>query len=313
MFYILIIMPFRVAFNDYYLHYLDTAFFWDILLELIFLIDMVFNFFTPYINSDQKLVVDKKKIAYNYLNSWFFIDLICILPFYALEWGTLPTIDYSAEANLLALILHPRLLRLTKLVRLIKVYKFFNEKNKAVIINRRKLILYKFAIFFVSIFYIGHLVACLWFFLAKLQGFSPDTWVARNDVADKHIVEQYLASLYFAIVTFLTVGYGDITPYTNEEIIFVCCWMIFSGFYYSFSLSNLSNAIQDLNKDDLEMGVKETSTLQICESAKFSKELIRKIKSTFKKETTNIVSNSFEDVHSLMSELPFNLKKIVVN
>jgi hypothetical protein len=63
----------------------------------------------------------------------------------------------------------------------------------------------------------AHIVACLWFLAAKIEGFSPDTWVVRSGYMDEDLGTVYLAALYWSITTMSTVGYGDITSETEIE------------------------------------------------------------------------------------------------
>jgi hypothetical protein len=51
---------------------------------------------------------------------------------------------------------------------------------------------------------------CFWFLTAKINDFSPNTWVVRNNYIDEPDERKYLASIYWAVSTVLTVGYGDI-------------------------------------------------------------------------------------------------------
>lgn len=50
-------------------------------MDILFLLDIIFIFFTPYYKGSD-LIVSHKKIAYKYLTSaWFYIDSISIIPF----------------------------------------------------------------------------------------------------------------------------------------------------------------------------------------------------------------------------------------
>lgn len=47
----------------------------------IFAVDLIVWFFTSYQNDKKQEVLSHKLIAINYLKTWFFIDLISIIPF----------------------------------------------------------------------------------------------------------------------------------------------------------------------------------------------------------------------------------------
>jgi hypothetical protein len=62
-----------------------------------------------------------------------------------------------------------------------------------------------------------HVMGCLWYFLAKYDGLSPDTWIVRYGIQDASKSEIYLSCAYYIFTTITTVGYGDIAPYTFNE------------------------------------------------------------------------------------------------
>lgn len=56
-----------------------------------------------------------------------------------------------------------------------------------------------------------HTLSCMWFLVARLEDFGPETWVYRYGYDTAGVFEQYLAGLYFIVATITTVGYGDIS------------------------------------------------------------------------------------------------------
>lgn len=71
-----IFTPLRVAFLQEYP--LSSGIEW--FLDVVFLVDTVLNFVTAYFDSRESLVDNRKQIACNYLRSWFWVDLISVLP-----------------------------------------------------------------------------------------------------------------------------------------------------------------------------------------------------------------------------------------
>ena len=63
----------------------------------------------------------------------------------------------------------------------------------------------------------SHWTACLWYGNARIEDLNPNTWVVRDGYQDLSISEIYMVSLYWAIQTITTVGYGNIAAGTFNE------------------------------------------------------------------------------------------------
>jgi hypothetical protein len=75
------ITPWRLAF---YFDEVDPDMRWIIVNQLVdigFVIDILVNFNSAQEDKDQILVTDRRTISKNYVKSWFFIDVIAIVPF----------------------------------------------------------------------------------------------------------------------------------------------------------------------------------------------------------------------------------------
>jgi hypothetical protein len=53
-----------------------------------FIIDILINFRTTYVNSNDEVVSHPGKIAVHYLRGWFLIDLVAAIPFDLLLFGS---------------------------------------------------------------------------------------------------------------------------------------------------------------------------------------------------------------------------------
>ena len=63
-----------------------------------------------------------------------------------------------------------------------------------------------------------------------------------------NVTSLYITSLYWAVITMLTVGYGDITPQTDKEKIFAIGTIILSCGVFAYALSKISNIVDEINR-----------------------------------------------------------------
>ena len=72
-----VVLPYRIPFED------QASLAWlivDETIDLIFLTDVIINFMSTYEDENGRLVVNRCKIASNYLKSWFLVDIISCVP-----------------------------------------------------------------------------------------------------------------------------------------------------------------------------------------------------------------------------------------
>ena len=104
-----------------------------------------------------------------------------------------------------------------------------------------------------SILYINHLMCCFWYFQAKMDDFPPDCWVQQEDLMEADISTKYMVSYYWAFQTLTTVGYGDITVGSDTEKFMASCWMIFGVGFYSYTIGNMTQMIENYDADNAEL------------------------------------------------------------
>eukprot|EP00966_Prymnesium_polylepis_P325059 7381051-Prymnesium_polylepis.1 len=121
--YTALLTPFETAFIDSSGE-LDVWFCINRLIDVTFAIDMVLHFFIMYETFEMAerqyyWVSDSKQIKWNYLKTWFFIDLFALLPStFDIYPFIVDTADNSTSRLQILRVL--RIFRLTKLVRLLK-------------------------------------------------------------------------------------------------------------------------------------------------------------------------------------------------
>lgn len=88
-----------------------------------------------------------------------------------------------------------------------------------------------------------HICCCFWVILANLFEGTDDeenTWLVRFGYNDADDMVIYIASMYFVLTTFTTVGFGDINGYILAERLYCLILMLVGAVAFSFSVSSLS-------------------------------------------------------------------------
>lgn len=116
-----------------------------------------------------------------------------------------------------------------------------------------------------------------------------------------------MASLYWAISTVLTVGYGDIHAVTNIERIISVLWMMIGVFFYSFTIGTLTSVLGKIDTRSSQLRAKIEVIDLFCNESKINLDLKKKIKEALE---YNSYRNAFSwiEKYAIFNELPPNLK-----
>jgi CRP-like cAMP-binding protein len=159
------------------------------------------------------ILYDRPQIIWEYVigSGMFWIDLIGVFPFQTLALLVTGTLGESSTQALLF-----SLLRFLQFVRLHRVPKI----SEILQYNARVSLLY-FTLLrnFAVVMSCAHCEACGMYYLARLQDFDDSTWLGPK-VQGMTTFQRYVTSLYWSIVTFCTVGYGDFSPSNSSEMLF---------------------------------------------------------------------------------------------
>jgi hypothetical protein len=88
-----------------------------------------------------------------------------------------------------------------------------------------------------------HIIGCLWYYVAKFNNFDESTWVYQLEFSEESASFLYLTSIYWAVTTIATVGFGDIHAFNTSEQIISIFWMIFGAGFFSFTIGSLSTLL----------------------------------------------------------------------
>jgi len=221
-------------------------FFFDILKDLFFVVDVFLNCITSYFDKNGNLISKPKAIVSNYVRSnWFIPDVITALPIPLIVDFVIDEDSKSRNfMKLIRFIRFVRLIRIIKALKLLRIYSKIEEFFYSALFNGIKSI---FSLLFYIVLY-AHWIACLWHFVGQIDfDSSGETWMVTYDLIGKSLSERYVASLYFAIMTMITVGYGDIVPVTMSERIVSIIAMLSGCGMFAYSMNSIGILVQNLN------------------------------------------------------------------
>ena len=309
--YTAVLMPYRIAFQ--------SVVFWDAwtILEFcidgIFLTDVFLTFVSMYYKADGKLVSNPKIVIRSYLLGWFILDLFACIPFALVDYfdqsegKMMPSGKYN---NLLRLVRVPRMYKLFRVIRILKAFRHYRDNSflerlqDCLQLNSR---LYKLVKFLCSVLLCVHIAGCFWFFAARLYDFEPDTWVSRCGYRDSDTWSKYLASIYWAVTTVTTVGYGDISGKTDLEMILCVIWMFIGVGFYSFTIGSLSSFLTSIDTRESVLSAKMAAIQEFAKETGISPECKLKIRNAIRYNTYK-QGTVWSDKHSLFNELPKALR-----
>ncbi|XP_076680992.1 potassium voltage-gated channel seizure isoform X4 [Andrena cerasifolii] len=221
----------------------------DFIVDVTFIVDIIINFRTTFVNSNDEVVSHPAKIAVHYLKGWFIIDLVAAIPFDLLLVGSDTDelgLDKDETTTLIGLLKTARLLRLVRVARKIDRY---SEYGAAVLL----LLMATFAL-------IAHWMACIWYAIGNaerptlkskvgwLDILANDThqFYFHNNTGGPSIKSRYITALYFTFSSLTSVGFGNVAPNTDTEKIFTIIVMLIGSLMYASIFGNVSAIIQRL-------------------------------------------------------------------
>ena len=164
------------------------------------------------------------------------LDLLGNTPFDALA---LPWLGFTVEG--ISFVLFVRLLRVLRVARLIEMLRAWQRRTS---INVGYLRIGKLLL---TVIVVLHLVACVWFLVPFFGDFPDQSWVVSEGIEDAAPGTQYIRSLYWAVVTATTVGYGDITPNRNVEYVLSMLVIVIGASMWAFIIGNFASLLSNLD------------------------------------------------------------------
>ena len=204
----------------------------EYVLVSIFVCDIWVNFNLVFYNEKDEIEYNRREIARRYFDLMFWIDFIGVFPFYVVALAISGELGKdSQKASYLAL------LQLIRLVRIHRVKQLFDNLQYNSKISLMWLTLIRN---FSAALVWTHFAACIMYFIARQFQFDEeDTWIGAS-LAGLNPYERYVTTLYWSVVTFTTVGYGDFSPVNSAEQIWGMIYMMTNIIWQSWFIGSIT-------------------------------------------------------------------------
>jgi hypothetical protein len=186
-------VPMELAFEDYIPPAFDPI---NSVIDVFFFFDICANFRTAIVNDKEELIFSQRAIASKYVSGkWFYIDLVSTIP-----WE-LMFVSLNTESTRTVF----KLLSCVKMVRLLRLSKFFRWLNK--VLGKYANAVRVFQLFFVFVLS-GHWVGCVTYLIEIV--------IMKAEVSSFNSEESFMGRYALA----LTIGIGSLmgnTGYSTNE------------------------------------------------------------------------------------------------
>ncbi|KAM8837030.1 voltage-gated delayed rectifier potassium channel KCNH4 [Spinachia spinachia] len=301
-FYVAVTVPYNVSFTPYddTVTAARSTIVSDIVVEMLFITDIILNFRTTYVSQSGQVVYEARSICIHYATTWFFVDLVAALPFDLL---------YAFNITVTSLVHLLKTVRLLRLLRLLQKLDRYSQYSAMVL----TLLMSVFAL-------LAHWMACIWYMIGRKEIETNATWdigwlhelgkrletpYINSTVGGPTVRSSYIAALYFTLSSLTSVGFGNVCANTDAEKIFSICTMLIGALMHALVFGNVTAIIQRMYSRRSLYHTRMTDLKDFIRVHRLPQQIKQRMLEYF--QTTWSVNNGI-DANELLHDFPDELR-----
>jgi CRP-like cAMP-binding protein len=241
------------------------------LVDILFMIDVVFRYRFFFFMEDGIIVVDPDRIIKKFrAETSISYEIVCCIP-----WDIAAAILGAGYCPLLRVARLPRLMDLPR--HLEKVERDVQQLFVYMSMPFKRLLNLNLAMYLLC-----HWVGCFFIFFGRLsQYWELENWIDSDASDSRFFIPKgegklpaclYLRAVYWAIVGMSTVGYGDIVPKSTPEMLFATIIILFGGLTVPAMVGGLAACVASLNQAQDQYRAKYSRVRELLKRKRYSPE-----------------------------------------